>query len=129
MNTYQEPKPGIRRLALLAIVGAVASLAFIAPVRADEYIETVTVVGTKTEREIGEVAGALSIVTEEEIDRRMMRDIADLIKYEPGVSVAGTGERWGLSGFTIRGIGGNRVLTMVDGVQVPEEFSLSLIHI
>ena len=123
MNTYQEPKPGIRRLALLAIVGAVASLAFIAPVRADEYIETVTVVGTKTEREIGEVAGALSIVTEEEIDRRMMRDIADLIKYEPGVSVAGTGERWGLSGFTIRGIGGNRVLTMVDGVQVPEEFS------
>ena len=91
MNTYQEPKPGIRGLALLAIVGAVASLAFIASVRADEYIETVTVVGTKTEREIGEVAGALSIVTEEEIDRRMMRDIADLIKYEPGVSVAGTG--------------------------------------
>ena len=39
MNTYQEPKPGIRGLALLAIVGAVASLAFIAYVRADEYIE------------------------------------------------------------------------------------------
>ena len=95
MNTYQEPKPGIRGLALLAIVGAVASLAFIASVRADEYIETVTVVGTKTEREIGEVAGALSIITEEEIDRRMMRDIADLIKYEPGVSVSGTGERGG----------------------------------
>ena len=80
MKTYQEPKPSMRRLALLPILAAVVSLAFIASVRAEEYIETVTVVGTKTEREIGEVAGALTIISEEEMDRRMMRDIADLIK-------------------------------------------------
>ena len=64
MKTYQEPKPSMWRLALLPILGAVASLAFIASVRAEEYIETVTVVGTKTEREIGEVAGALTIISE-----------------------------------------------------------------
>ena len=123
MRTNQEPKASVRRAALASLVGAVASLAFVTSAQAEDYIETVTVVGTKTEREIGDVAGALSIIAEDEIDRRMMRDIADLIKYEPGVSVAGTGERWGLSGFSIRGIGGNRVLTLVDGVQVPEEFS------
>ena len=100
MRTNQEAKSSIRRLALVSLVGAVASLAFVASAKAEEYIETVTVIGTKTEREIGDVAGALSIITEEEVDRRMMRDIADLIKYEPGVSVAGTGERWGLSGFS-----------------------------
>ena len=111
------------KLALGLLVCAVASSALAGPTEAQEYIETVTVVGTKTEREIGEVAGALTIISEDEIDRRMMRDIADLIKYEPGVSVAGSGERWGLSGFSIRGIGGNRVLTLVDGVQVPEAFS------
>ena len=123
MRTNQEPKASVRRAALVSLVGAAASLAFVTSAKAEDYIETVTVVGTKTEREIGDVAGALSIIAEDEIDRRMMRDIADLIKYEPGVSVAGTGERWGLSGFSIRGIGGNRVLTLVDGVQVPEEFS------
>ncbi len=111
------------KLALGLLVCAVASPSLAGPTEAQEYIETVTVVGTKTEREIGEVAGALTIISEDEVDRRMMRDIADLIKYEPGVSVAGSGERWGLSGFSIRGIGGNRVLTLVDGVQVPEAFS------
>tara|TARA_B100000242_G_scaffold247270_1_gene188062 strand:+ start:675 stop:950 length:276 start_codon:yes stop_codon:yes gene_type:complete len=79
------------KLALGLLVCAVASSALAGPTEAQEYIETVTVVGTKTEREIGEVAGALTIISEDEIDRRMMRDIADLIKYEPGVSVAGSG--------------------------------------
>ena len=50
-------------------------------------------------------------------------DIADLVRFEPGVSVSGTGSRFGLTGFKIRGIGGNRVLTLIDGVRVPDEFS------
>jgi hemoglobin/transferrin/lactoferrin receptor protein len=123
METKQKSKRSPGRLANGSLACAVASVAFVASAQAQDYIETVTVIGTKTERAVGEVAGALTIISEEEIDRRMMRDIADLIKYEPGVSVAGTGERWGLSGFSIRGIGGNRVLTLVDGVQVPEQFS------
>ena len=92
------------------------------PTEAQEYIETVTVVGTKTE-EIGEVAGALTIISEDEIDRRMMRDIADLIKYEPGVS------RWVLvsdGGFPAFQFGvsvGIEFFTLVDGVQVPEVLS------
>jgi hemoglobin/transferrin/lactoferrin receptor protein len=123
METKQKSKRSPGRLAIGSLASAVASVAFVASAQAQDYIETVTVIGTKTERAVGEVAGALTIISEEEIDRRMMRDIADLIKYEPGVSVAGTGERWGLSGFSIRGIGGNRVLMLVDGVQVPEQFS------
>ena len=89
---------------------------------ADEYMETVTVIGTKTERKISDVAGSISVLDEEYIERQLIQDIADLIKYEPGVSVSGTGDRWGLSGFIIRGIGGNRVLTLVDGVRVADEF-------
>ena len=50
------------------------------------------------------------------MDRRMMRDIADLIKYEPGVPFRV--ERWGLSG-----IGGNRVLTWSMACRCPEAFS------
>ena len=110
------------KLALGLLVCAVASSALAGPTEAQEYIETVTVVGTKTEREIGEVAGALTIISEDEIDRRMMRDIADLISTNPvfrlRVLVSDGAFR-----LSIRGIGGNRVLTLVDGVQVPEAFS------
>ncbi len=86
-------------------------------------LERITVVGTRTERAISEVAATVSLKTTADLERELTRDIADLVRFEPGVSVAGTGSRFGLSGFNIRGIGGNRVLTLVDGVRVPEEFS------
>ena len=84
--------------------------------------ETITVVGTRTERSFGEVAATVSVTTAEDIERRVARNIADLVRFEPGVTVAGGG-RFGFDGFSIRGIGGNRVLTVVDGVRVPDEFS------
>lgn len=85
--------------------------------------ETLTVVGTRTERALDEIAASISVIDAEQIERQLTRDIRDLVRYEPGVSVGGTGDRFGLGGFTIRGIGGNRVLTVVDGVRVPEEFT------
>ena len=85
--------------------------------------ETVTVVATRTERRLGEVAATVAVKTAAQIEEEVARDIADLVRFEPGVSVAGTGSRFGLAGFRIRGIGGNRVLTLIDGVRVPDEFS------
>ncbi|MFQ5626772.1 MAG: TonB-dependent receptor plug domain-containing protein, partial [Methyloligellaceae bacterium] len=86
-------------------------------------LDTITVVGTRTERALSEVAATVSVKTAEDLERELTRDIADLVRFEPGISVGGTGSRFGLGGFNIRGIGGNRVLTLVDGVRVPEEFS------
>jgi hemoglobin/transferrin/lactoferrin receptor protein len=86
-------------------------------------LETVTVVGTRTERVLSDVPATISVINSEAIERQVARDIADLVRFEPGVSVGGTGSRFGLGGFTIRGIGGNRVLTTVDGIRVSEEFS------
>ncbi|MEM9620489.1 MAG: TonB-dependent hemoglobin/transferrin/lactoferrin family receptor [Pseudomonadota bacterium] len=85
--------------------------------------EVLTVVGTRTERQLNEVGATISVITSEEIERQISRDISDLVRFEAGVSVSGTGSRFGLSGFNIRGIEGNRVLTVVDGVRVPDEFS------
>ncbi len=89
---------------------------------ADEA-EIVTVVATRTERSLDEVAATIVVKTAADMEREMARNIADLVRFEPGVSVGGTGSRFGLGGFAIRGIGGNRVLTLVDGVRVSEEFS------
>ena len=88
-----------------------------------DEIETITVVAPRTERPIDAVAATVSIKTAEELNQENARNIADAVRYEPGVSVGGTGARFGLSSFNIRGVGGNRVLTIVDGIRVPDEFS------
>ena len=89
----------------------------------DKDLEVVTVIASRTERNPDEVPATVSVIENQQLDRELSSDIADLIRYEPNVSVGGTGSRWGLQGFTIRGIGGNRVLVVVDGVRVPDEFS------
>lgn len=75
----------------------------------------------------------VSVITDIQIADELATDIRDLIRFEPGVSVrraparfnaaASSLGRAGNEGFTIRGIGGNRVLIQVDGVRVPDGFS------
>lgn len=94
------------------------------PVNEDgDSLETVTVVGSRTARDAADVAATITVIDAARIERELARNIADLVRFEPGVSVGGTGSRFGLTGFNIRGMDGNRVLTVIDGVRVPEEFS------
>ncbi|MEM9397851.1 MAG: TonB-dependent hemoglobin/transferrin/lactoferrin family receptor, partial [Pseudomonadota bacterium] len=121
------PRPcSLHALALAIAVASASSVNLDAFAQGEETVselETVTVVGTRTERTLGEVEATISVYEQEDIERLLVRDIQDLVRYEPGVSVGGTGSRFGLDGFTIRGIGGNRVLTLIDGIRAPEEFS------
>lgn len=95
-------------------------------------IAPVTVVATRTETRVDEVPATVTVFTAEQIERMLATDIKDLIRYEPGVSVVsqparfgaalGTAGRAGNEGFTIRGLGGDRVLMVVDGVRTPDGF-------
>lgn len=104
---------------ILTMVGVFAVNSAIA---AEDDIETITVTAARAERSISDVAGTVSVISAETIEENLSRDIRDLIRYEPGISVSGGG-RFGLNGFTIRGIGGDRVLTQVDGTPASDEFS------
>jgi len=95
----------------------------------------VSVSATRTERDVNEVPATVTVIPGEEIEQKQVRDIRDLIRYEPGVEVptntAGGGpgtftrnpNRPGNSGYSIRGIEGNRVQIVVDGIRVPDGFS------
>jgi len=85
-------------------------------------LQQVTISATRQEQSIDSVPATVSVQTREELDRNNVNNIKDLVRYEPGVSVGGTGQRAGLTGYNIRGIDGDRVLTQVDGVQVPDSF-------
>ena len=93
------------------------------PEAEDRSVETITVVGTRSESNLEDVALTISVLEKAQIEGELARNIADLVRYEPGVSVGGSGSRFGLTDFTIRGMGGNRVLTLIDGIRVPDEFS------
>jgi hemoglobin/transferrin/lactoferrin receptor protein len=84
----------------------------------------VVVSATRSERPLLETPATVTVIDSEEIARRLHQDIKDLVRYEPGISVGNDPTRFGLGGFTIRGIGGNRVLIEVDGVPVSDAFAI-----
>ncbi len=66
----------------------------------------------------------VTVIDRKQLEERQVRDIQDLVRYEPGITVAkttsGTDPFGNLAGFTIRGVSNNRVLMLVDGARVIE---------
>ncbi len=114
--------PPFARRSWLALLLLSPSMALAAEKTATQF-DTITVTATRSEQALDQVSNTVSVQTERDIDQKNIKDIKDLVRYEPGVSVGGSGSRFGLSGFTIRGISGNRILTQVDGVGVPDAFN------
>ena len=96
-------------------------------------LDKVTVTATRSEKKLQDAPATVSVFSDQDIDDGLVKDIKDLTRYEPGVSVrrspsrftaagASTG-RDGNSGFNIRGLEGNRVLIIVDGVRVPDGYA------
>ncbi|MFC5742535.1 TonB-dependent hemoglobin/transferrin/lactoferrin family receptor [Dyella tabacisoli] len=72
-----------------------------------------------------DVPGTVSVIDRQQMDRRLVLNIRDLVNYEPGVSAIGTAGRWGLDSFSIRGLDGNRVSIQTDGVTAANSFGFS----
>tara|TARA_R110002167_G_scaffold5436_3_gene25584 strand:- start:111304 stop:113529 length:2226 start_codon:yes stop_codon:yes gene_type:complete len=89
----------------------------------DESIETLVVIG-KIPRKVQDVVGSVSVISSETIDKQLVRDVADLLRYEAGISMVNSGSRFGNSSIAIRGISGNRIATEIDGVPVAEQFNV-----
>lgn len=93
----------------------------------------ITVTATRTPTDVADVPAIVSVITAEDIQNNLMEDIKDLVRFEPGIDVrtqpsrpgaalAGTG-RDGNSGFTVRGLSGNRVLIQQDLIRLPDAFA------
>src|SRR5262245_39604127 len=89
-----------------------------------DELGVITVTATKSPREVLETPGTVTVIDRGEMDRELVRDIADLVRYEPGITVRNNVGRFGLADFNIRGIEGNRVLIEVDGIRLPDAFAI-----
>lgn len=76
----------------------------------------VTVTATKTQRSIDEVPAHVGVIGNEEIEQRAPSKIDDLFRDLPGVDMTGGPRRLGQD-ISIRGMGGQRVVTKLDGAR------------
>lgn len=96
-------------------------------------LREVTVSSTRTERRTDDIPNTVTVITAEKIQETGARDIKDLLKDEIDVSVRASATRFtaagaatgraGNEGINIRGLEGNQVLMLVDGVRIPNTFS------
>ncbi|MGE6148905.1 TonB-dependent hemoglobin/transferrin/lactoferrin family receptor [Aeromonas media] len=82
--------------------------------------ETIVVKGQRIEQKLSDVSGSITVITEDDLDRQVATELTDVFKNEPGVSVTGSAGR--PQNIIIRGMGGNRVLIIKDGVRVSDGF-------
>lgn len=87
-------------------------------------IEEVVVVAHKMARPLRSVAATVSVVTRASLDGQMATALADVFRYVPGIGDVSAGSRFGTEGVNIRGIGGNRVALVLDGVPLAHQFSI-----
>jgi len=93
------------------------------PADADDF-DRVVVSATRTERAITDVPNTVDVVTRERMDELLVRDLRDLFRYEPGITVSENFGRFGIGDIRIRGLGGNRVRIQTDGIVVSDAFSI-----
>ncbi len=128
----------LRRLSSILATG-LATVVFAAPLMAQEQpkkegdkeqasvLKPIVVLSTRKTKRVLDVPQSVSVIDREQLDDHNVRDMQDLVRREPGVSVSrqtSITNPWGqLTSFSIRGMGGNRVQLTVDGSRVQEQIT------
>lgn len=117
----------MHKRALLA--SAISTALFVAPSSFGEDniddtvntdFEVIVVSGTKTEKPLKDVAGSISVITEQDMEKQLVTDMSQLFKYDPSIQV--TGSTGGAQNIIVRGMGGDRVLMIKDGMRMNEGY-------
>lgn len=87
-------------------------------------LEPVQIIGIahRAGRPIDDVPPTVSVITRGDIERDVSFTLRDLLRYEPGVTIDNSPARFGLGSINIRGLDGNRVQMLQDGIRLPESY-------
>ncbi|MFT5720049.1 MAG: hemoglobin/transferrin/lactoferrin receptor protein, partial [Motiliproteus sp.] len=89
------------------------------PVKAEQgvtQLKKVIVTVTRMKQNAEEVSRPIAVVERDEIDSIQPQSVAEVLVYEPNISVSG-GPRANNQTVNIRGLSGNKILQTVDGVR------------
>ena len=101
---------------ILAAVGAslLASPAFADD---DDTLDQIIVTGARAPIPVGDVGSAVTVITRDDIERRQVRFVSELLRAVPGFAVSHTGAVGSQTQVRVRGSEANHVLVLVDGVR------------
>jgi len=80
-------------------------------------MDQIIVTGARTPLTISQVGSATTVIGREEIERRQVRHVSDLLRSVPGFSVSQTGGVGSQTQVRVRGGEANHVLVIIDGVR------------
>ncbi|MDF5565834.1 TonB-dependent receptor plug domain-containing protein, partial [Vibrio parahaemolyticus] len=89
-------------------------------------MEEVVVTANKIDQPLSKVAGSVAVITNEQIEERGETELYDVLRNEPGVSVTGGAGR--PQNITIRGMTGNRIMIVRDGIRSADGFGANDIN-
>ena len=87
-------------------------------------LEEVVVVANKVPRSIHSIAANVSVISKQDIQESLSTSVSDVFQYTPGIDTETSGVRFGAESINIRGIGGNRVAIIIDGVPISDQFDI-----
>ncbi len=87
-------------------------------------LDSIVVVASRAAEPLSQVVASVAQVERAELDQYLVHDLDGLVRYVPGVSVPREGHRFGGNGFAIRGLEGNRVRILVDGIPLADAYSI-----
>lgn len=104
---------------------AALSVLFAAPAAAEQPaddqpipLEDISVTANKIEGPAAAIGSAVSSISGQELERRQIRIVSDVLRELPGVAVNRTGPVGALTQVRIRGSEGNQTLVIVDGIRM-----------
>ncbi len=91
---------------------------------ATSRLEEVVVVGAKVERPLWATPAPVTIIDRARLEHEQVQSLGDVTRYEAALETDVDTPRFGATGITIRGIGGNRVALEFDGAPLPQQFNV-----
>ena len=87
-------------------------------------LDSIVVVASRAAEPLSQVVSSVAQVERADLDRYLVHDLEGLTRYVPGISVPREGHRFGSDGFAIRGLEGNRVRILVDGIALADGYRI-----
>ncbi len=125
MPRHEPPAPTLFVLVLAAITPLLSA----APAAGDTLtnaatVDEVIVVANKHARKRREITANVSVFDDDDFRFELANSIADVFRYAPGIDYESDRSRFGAESINIRGIAGNRVAILLDGIPVSDQFAV-----
>jgi len=103
------------RLSAAAVAVSCLSVSQTFAADTDNQLEQVVVTASRVEQSVSDVIGSVTVITREEIERRNVQSVQDLLRGEAGIEIYNNGGLGKVSAISMRGGNAAQTLVLVDG--------------